>query len=54
MSFTDSEIKEITEQIKFLSDEKVLTLDEVDTILHNAQHTQNGDPVTQHAISQDH
>ncbi len=53
LNFTDTEIKEITEQIKFLSDERVLTLDEVDTILHNAMRAKNGEPMIESAISKD-
>lgn len=51
LHLTDDEIKQITEQIKFLSDERVLTLDEVDTILHNSSQQQKGETEPQNAIS---
>ena len=38
LSLTDDEIKHITEQIKCLSDERALTLDEVDRLLMDANH----------------
>ncbi len=53
LHFSVDEIKQITEQIKFLSDERVLTLDEVDTILHNALHTKNGEALPENAITED-
>jgi homocitrate synthase len=36
LTLTDEDIKRITEQIKFLSDERTLTLNDVDSLLRNA------------------
>lgn len=38
LSLSDEEIKQITQQIKMLSDERPLTLDDVDTMLYHAHH----------------
>ncbi len=38
LSLSDEQIKQITQQIKVLSDEQPLTLDDVDTMLYHAQH----------------
>jgi homocitrate synthase len=37
LQLSDREIKEVTQQIKTLADIKVLSIDEVDTILRNKQ-----------------
>ncbi|HEX9019257.1 MAG TPA: homocitrate synthase [Anaerolineaceae bacterium] len=39
LTISDDEVKAITEEIKRLSDERALTLDEVDRLLTDAQHT---------------
>ncbi len=39
LTLDDETVKEITEEIKRLSDERTLTLDEVDRLLHEAQHS---------------
>jgi homocitrate synthase len=39
LPLSDETVKEITEEIKRLSDERTLTLEEVDRLLHEAQHT---------------
>ena len=40
LKLTDDQVKQITEQIKYLSDESVLSLDVVDSLLRNAAHYQ--------------
>lgn len=43
LSLSDEQIKQITQQIKVLSDEQPLTLDDVDTMLYHAQHNTTQD-----------
>jgi homocitrate synthase len=43
LPLSDHKVKEITEEIKRLSDERALTLDEVDRLLFSAHETQDGD-----------
>jgi homocitrate synthase len=38
LQLSDEKVKEITEEIKRMSDERALTLDEVDRLLHDAHH----------------
>ncbi|MBI9050427.1 MAG: homocitrate synthase [Anaerolineaceae bacterium] len=54
LTLSDEEIKHITHQIKQLSDEAMLTLDVVDTLLLNAHNGKNGnDVVTQQTAEQE-